>query len=380
MENDNQTQLTLDEKKELVKARREFQGNVIGIAGYLGKSTLIAMLETVLGAHGKVLKTGGRSGNWLNNKKTLGKLTNKYQYAIFEFDYQRGKNFAGLLRLIKPGIGVITNIGDAHLSYLKNAMRLALKKSEVVKYVARNGVAILNQDDDMSSALASYVSTARIVKFGFNHNANFFASQIKQNGPNGIELLLNNEREISLPIYSVSNVYNFLACLAVCDNLGIGTDEVVIRLQEDFILPEGRGNLDRINDINLIDESYSGTSRSVSKAARTLVGFGPHSTKTVFIVGDMADLGVNVEDRHLNMGYFLSALSIDYIITLGHYSKFIAQGLNLIPSSSKEIISVDNVEELLNTLKKILQPGMTLSVKGVGKIVFHRIKSLIEKL
>ncbi len=193
MKNDNQINPQLDrsQKKTFIKLRRDFTKPVLGITGYLGKTTLIAMLSAVLGAHGKVLRTINGTGSWENNLKTLAKLNSNYDFAIFEFDYQHGKNFAGLLRLIKPNIAVITNIGDAHLAYLKDAMQIALQKSEVVKYIARDGFAILNQDDDLSSSLSQHIKGAKVCKYGMNHNADFYVSDIEQLGPKGIKFKLN---------------------------------------------------------------------------------------------------------------------------------------------------------------------------------------------
>jgi UDP-N-acetylmuramoyl-tripeptide--D-alanyl-D-alanine ligase len=377
MQNSNNNTLSSTEKKKFIQLRRKFLKPVIGVAGYLGKTTLIEMISSVLETRGRVLKTPRGNGSWENNLRTLEKLDDHYDYAIFEFDYQRGKNFAGLLRLIKPNIAVVTNIGDAHLTYLKDAMKLALKRSEVVNYIAREGVAILNQDDDMSSSLSKYISTPHVYKYGMNHIADFNASNIHHMGPGGIRFTLNNEQEITLPVYSVSYVYSFLACAATCTNLDFTIDEIVELIHQNFELPKGRGNLHKINSTYLIDESYLGTSRSVSKAARTLVGFKAYTKKVVLILGDMTEQGVKVEDRHLNMGYFLSALPIDYIITLGHYAEFIAKGVTLI-QSSKQVFTVKNVSELLDTLDDIFIPNMAVSVKGLGNVVFHRIKTLIE--
>jgi len=259
-------------------------------------------------------------------------------------------------------------------------MRIALERSEVVKYMARDGIAILNQDDDMSSSLSQYISSPHVYKYGLNQNADFYASQIKQLGPNGISFNLNNEKTVTLPLYSVTNVYSFLACVAICSKLGFTLDEIGQIIQKNYTLPKGRGNIEKINDNFLIDESYLGTSRSLSKAARTLVGFKPYTKKTIFVVGDMNELGVKVEDRHLNMGYFLSALPIDCLITLGHYAQFIANGISLIPTKSRQVISVKNVDELLETLKEVVVPNSVISVKGLGNVVFHRVKSQIEKL
>jgi UDP-N-acetylmuramoyl-tripeptide--D-alanyl-D-alanine ligase len=376
----NDKKLSPIEKRKFIQLRRTFLKPVIGITGYLGKTTLSEMVSTVLETRGKVLKTPRGTGSWENNLKTLNKLDNQYDYAIFEFDYQRGKNFAGLLRLIKPNLGVVTNIGDAHLGYLKDAMRVALQRSEVVKYLARDGIAILNQDDEMSSALSQYIATPHVFKYGLNQNADFYASHVKHLGPNGICFKINNDKTVTLPFYSVTNVYSFLACAAICSNLGFSLDEIVQIIQNNYSLPKGRGNIEKINDNYLIDESYFGTSRSISKAARTLVGFLPYVKKTIFIVGDMNELGYKVEDRHLNMGYFLSALPIDCLITLGHYAQYIANGISLIQTKSRQVISVKNVDELLETLKEVIVPNSVISVKGLGNVVFHRIKTQIEKM
>jgi len=372
--------LTAAEKRKFISIRRNFGNPVLGITGSFGKSTLVEMLSAVLQSRGRVLKTPRGKGTWGNNLSTLRRLDEKYKYAIFEFDYQRGKNFAGLLRLIKPNYGIVTNIGDAHLSYLKDAMQMALQRSEVVKYLVQNGTAILNHDDELGSALSNYIATPNIFKFGLNQNADFCASDIEHLGPSGLRFKLNCEQTITLPLYSVPNIYSFLACATTCVKLGFSIEEIVENIKSNFSLPKGRGNLYKINDVYLFDESYGGTSRSVSKAARSLVGFKPHVNKTILIVGDMTEPGVMVEDRHLNLGHFLSALSIDCLITLGHYAKYIGQGVSLIKNKSREVYSVENVNDLIRILEKIIVPNSAISVKGLGNVVFHRIKSLIEHL
>ena len=143
--NGSNNSLTIQEKRILLANRRQFNKPVIGISGYLGKTTLVEMLSHILEARGRVLKTPWGNGSWKNNLHTLEKLdAETYDYAIFEVDYTGGRNFAGLLRLIKPNYCIVTNIGDAHLSYLKDAAKLALKKSEVINFLARNGIAFLN--------------------------------------------------------------------------------------------------------------------------------------------------------------------------------------------------------------------------------------------
>ncbi len=351
---------------------------VIGVTGYLGKTTLIEMLTTVLSTRGKVLKTPHGKGTWNNNLKTLKRLSSEFDYAIFEFDSYSGRNFAGLLRLIKPNVGVVTNIGDAHLSYLNDAMALALQRSAMVKYLARDGKAVLNHDDDLSNALSRFITKAQIQRFGLNQAADFFATEMEQLGPEGLRFLLNIEREVHLPLYSVSDVYAFLATCAVLTGLDFTIDEIVNTLQRSFKMPKGRGNLERINSCFLLDESFHGSSRAVSKAARSLISFKPHASQLIFIVGDMHGTGVNVEDRHLNMGHFLAALPFDHMITLGHYARYIGDGARLIPSPQRKVKHVEDVNALLTYLEQILKPGSAIAVKGLGNVAFHRIRTKIE--
>ncbi len=89
--------------------------------------------------------------------------------------------------------------------------------------------------------------------------------------------------------------------------------------------------------------------------------------------------GVNVEDQHLNMGYFISALPINNIITVGEYAKYIAQGTSLIAANQKKIFSVNTTDEVLSILDDHLPPKAVIAAKGVGSVVSHRIIRYLEK-
>jgi UDP-N-acetylmuramyl pentapeptide synthase len=371
--------LSREERKKYIGLRRSFNKPVIGITGNLGKTSTLEMLRTILASRGKVLKSGQGYGNWKNNINTLEKLNSEYAYALFEFDYQRGNNFAEILRLIKPTIGIVTNIGDAHLNYLSSMMKVALQKSEVVKYLTRGGLAILNKDDELCSSLVDYIPTKNVIKYGLSHNADYFASDVKQLGPKGIKFKLNGKYSVSLPLYSIQDVYNFLAATASAVNMDFQLEEIIDIFQNKFQMAKGRGRLHRIDNYYLLDESYIATPRSLSKAARSLIGFKPYTKKLVFIVGDMTGAGVNVEDQHLNMGYFLSALPIDCLITVGDYAKYIAKGASLISSKGKKIFSVNTIDEILGVLEDGIEDKAAISIKGIGSVATHRIIKYLQK-
>ncbi|HEM49128.1 MAG TPA: hypothetical protein ENO27_02845, partial [Caldithrix sp.] len=246
-------------RKKYIALRRGFNKPVIGIMGMLGKTSVIHMLSTILSTRGNILSGNTGTGNWQNNIHNLEQLNTNYDYAFFEFAYYRGNNFAELLRLIKPNIGIITNIGDAHLSYLGNMIKNAVEKSAVVKYLAQNGLAILNKDDELSSALSDYIATTNIVKYGLSNGSDFHAADIKFKGPKGMSFILNGKIKVNLPIYSIQDVYNTLAAIACAVNLDFNIQEIVDILEDKFELSKGRGRVIKINKNYILDESYIST-------------------------------------------------------------------------------------------------------------------------
>jgi UDP-N-acetylmuramoyl-tripeptide--D-alanyl-D-alanine ligase len=372
-------QLSLEDRRRYLNLRRNFKSPVIGVTGNVGKTTTIAMIRTILEQKGKVLSHHHGYGNWNNNISTLEKLSSEYDYAIFEFDFHRSNNFAEILRIIKPNIGIVTNIGDAHLSYIGGMLDVALKRSEVVKFLTRDGVAILNKDDELCSAVGEHISSKNIIKFGLSKDSDYYASNIEHLGPQGTRFLLNDKFTVTIPVYSIRDVYNFLAAVAALVALDIPLKFILETFQTNYQLPNGRGKIYKLNGNYVIDESYEATPRSVAKAARSIVGFKSYADRLIYIIGDMIELGVNIEEQHLNMGYFLSALPIDYFITVGHYAEFIGKGISLIQSKEKMVISCTSVDDILNTLEQIITKKSVITVQGIGQVGLRRLLNYLEK-
>ncbi len=371
----NMATLLVSEKKHLQTIRDSYTNPVIGITGNLGKTTTLSMIEAILSSKGKVLRHSNGSGDVRNNLRTFKKLNMEYNYALFELDYLRGKHFIDLFHLIRPNIGIVTNLGDAHLNYLDQMIKITLEKTSLLNYLEDDGIAILNKDDELSYKIAQSLNTQQIIFFGLNQHADFFATKIEQSGPMGMKFHLNNRFQLQLPIYSIQDLYNFLAAIACVSHLGFSLDEIVEILQTRFIMPAGRGRVMHVGNHYIIDESYMGTPRSLSKAARVLTTFAPYSQQLVLVVGDMANTGLNVEQQHLNMGYFLSALPINLLITVGEYARFIREGFNMIKSQQKLSFSVNTINEVMSVFDEHLKDQGTVAVKGLGNVAMHRFLS-----
>ncbi len=365
--------LSSEDKRNFINLRRSFKSPVIGITGNIGKTSTLEMIRCILDKNGRVLMNRQGYGNWKNNIKLLEQLSPEYDFALFEFDFIRGSNFGEVLRLIKPNIGIITNMGDAHLSYLGGMMEIALQKSAVIKYLARGGTAILNKDDEISSSFSQRISMDNIVQFGLTQSADFYATDIEQLGPFGTRFKLNNKIQVTIPVYSLGDIYNFLAAAAALVSLDYSISNIVDIFQNNFHLPAGRGKLYNFDKHYIIDESYIATPRAVAKTTRSLVSFKSYVDKLVLIIGDMQGSGPNVEEQHLNMGYFISALPIDHLITVGHYAQYIGKGVSLIQNTEKKIVNCNSVDDILKALDNINMQTAAITVQGIGKVGLRRI-------
>jgi len=365
--------LSVEDKKKYINLRRSFKSPVVGITGNIGKTSTLEMIRCVLEKEGRVLMNRHGNGNWKNNIDTLEKLCSEYDFALFEFDFNRGNNFGEVLRLIKPNIGIVTNMGDAHLSYLGNMLEIALQKSAVIKYLARGGTAILNKDDELSTMFAQKISDQKISRFGISQNADFFATDIKQLGPFGTKFKLNDKYEVTIPIYSLGDIYNFLAAVSALVAIGIEIQNIIDIFQTEFQLPAGRGKLYEFGDHYVIDESYTATPRALAKTTRSLVSFKSYVDKLVLIIGDMEESGPNIEEQHLNMGYFISALPIDHVITVGNYADYIGKGVALIQNTGKSIVNCNSVDEILDALDKLELGKSAITAQGIGQVGLRRI-------
>jgi len=370
--------ISIQEKKELLARRQAFTNPIIAITGHLGKTSTLSMINTILSVRGKVLKPENGCGNLQNNYNAIKKLNKTYDFGLFEINPQKGSQFVELVRLIRPNIAIVTNLGDAHLNYLDRMIRHAVEKASLLKYLDQDGIAILNKDDELSYNIMKQIKGLNAIQFGLNQHADFFATHIEQFGPGGMRFKLNDRFEIQLPIFSIQDLYNFLAAVAAVVHIGISLGEVVEILKKNFSLPEGRGRVLQFGETFVIDESYSSSPRSVSKAARVLSTFEQYSEQLVFIVGDMANAGINVEQQHLNMGYFLSALPIDLLITVGEYAKFIGKGFEVIKSPKKVCFSVNSLNGVFEILNVHLKRNSTIAIKGLGKVAMHRFQSYFK--
>lgn len=345
--------------------RRKFEIPVIGIAGAEGKTTTKRMLSAILRGDDNILETPPNCSTTSGVTSTLLKLNESHKYAILELGIVNPKQFELAVEVAEPNIAVITNIGEAHLATLGDKYLIADAKIELIRNLPEDGFAVLNIDDDLVSALGAHSPTPYIIKFGLNQNAHFFASKIEYLGPDGIVFYVNDFYRFHLPIYSTTSIYNALTAISVARVLGVEFEDIQKGLQERFSLIGNRGNLIRKKRLNILDYSYDATVNAVTKACESLSQFKKFSEKLVLVIGDMSNPGPDVENAHLKMGYYIAALPIDIVITVGKDARNIASGIERLNIKNKKTVLSCPDKPALNTLlKEAVGEGDTVLVIG----------------
>ncbi len=344
--------------------RLKFDIPVIGIAGAEGKTTTKRMLSAILSKSNNILETPPNCSSTSGVTETLLKLDKSHKLAILELGIVEPEQFIKAVKVSRPNIAVVTNIGEAHLASMGDKFLIADVKTELVRKLPKDGCAILNIDDDLVSALANFSPTPRVIKFGLNPNAHFYANKIQYLGPEGIVFYVNSYYPFHLPIFSSTSIYNALTAISVARYLGVDFADIQFGLEHKFSLLPHRGNLLKKNGVYILDYTYDATINSVNRACESLVQFKPYSQQLILVIGDLSNPGPKKKQAHLKIGYYIAALPIHTIITIGEDAKYIAEGVKRMNYSNKTVKSVRHNDELIQILPDFLTPDATVLFIG----------------
>ncbi|UCF65137.1 MAG: hypothetical protein JSW33_04695 [bacterium] len=350
--------------KKIREYRRSYNIPVIGIAGSEGKSTTKGMLSAILSQRGPLLETPLDCDSATTVTTTLLQLEKSHRYALIELGIINHEQFKLAVEVTEPNIGIITNIGEAQHTRMGDRYLLADAKADLIRHMSAEDFAILNIDDDLVSGMESLASTQRVIKYGFNQAAHFYATDINFLGPDGVEFTLNNYYKFKLPVFSSTAISNALAAIATARVLNFEFEEIMEGLKDDFKLIPGRGNFITKGDIQFLDHTYNATVNSVSKACESLVQFKKFSKKLILVLGSLEDLGDAAREIHMNIGYYISALPIEVVITVGDDARYIGEGIRKINHNKKTVQHSPTPNEVPATVQQFLEPHSTVLMMG----------------
>jgi len=340
--------------------RDRFDIPVIGVTGSVGKTTTKELIAAVLGTKKAVHKTYGNFNNEIGVPKTLLELSQEHDYAVIEMAMRGRGQIAELTQIAHPTIGVITNVGTAHIELLGSEEAIAEAKCELLAEMSADSVAVLNYDNPLLMATAAKVWTGEVITYGFS-------------GGDVSGVLIDNETvevagmQIPLPLPGSHNASNFLAALAVAKVLGIDWGSLKAGVSVD--MPTGRSQRFNLpNDVVILDETYNAAPEAML-AALQLLADTPGKRK-IAVLGAMKELGERSQDLHQRVGETVQKLNLDGLLVLvdGEDAETIAKSADGIPS---ECFATHG--ELVARLKTFVQPGDLLLFKAAHSVGLDRV-------
>jgi len=305
--------------------REGFRGPVVAITGSNGKTTTKEMCAAILSVRAPCHRTPGNLNNQWGLPLTLLGRDAGDRALVVELGMNHRGEIAQLVEIAKPTVGVITNVGTAHIEFLGSREEIAREKGDIVAQLPAAGTAILNADDPLVLAQRSR-TRARVISFGISIDADVRGGDIEWIDDRGYRF------EIETPMGSgtvevqglgPTTVSNALAAAAAALAAGASVADVIKGLANHQGI---KGRLQRhalAHGITLIDDTYNANPQSMEAALRLLAEIkGEH--RAAAILGDMGELGATAEAAHRELGRLAASLGIDFLIALGSRSALIA--------------------------------------------------------
>jgi UDP-N-acetylmuramoyl-tripeptide--D-alanyl-D-alanine ligase len=357
--------------------RDKFNPRVVGVTGTNGKTTTKEMIAEVLSGKYNVLRSEKSFNNQIGVPLTLLKLTQETEVLVLELGMNQPGEISLLTKMVEPDLGLITNIGSAHLEFMGSLENIARAKFGLLDNMDKNGVIVLNADDPYLSNKAK-TEERKVYTFGTESKADFVADKITQNGNGFFSFSVNSLIPIKLRLLGRHNVYNALAAFTVGSILEVEEDKIKKAL-ENYAPFELRMELTLIDGIKILNDSYNANPSSMENALETLKGMKKEGRK-IAVLGDMLELGEKSYEFHKKVGEKVKECGVDYLYTLGELASGFAQGAGEKGLLKENIFSFQNKKELLEKLLEFLRPGDLVLFKGSRRMKMEEIVEGIKKL
>lgn len=367
---------TLKAYQELARFhRRRFSIPVIAVTGSVGKTSTRNMIASVLSQKYKVLQTEKNFNNEIGLPKTLLQLTEQHEACVVEMGMRGLGQIAELAAIAEPTIGVVTNVGNSHIELLGSQENIAKAKSELVSSLPENGTAILNHDDPFVSAMAS-LCRGSVVTYGTEGKADIWADNIAVS-EQGLTFQCHCAGDVfdaHISVIGRHHVYNGLAAAAVGWTTGLKAADIQRGLEAYKGVPM-REELLHLDSYTFINDTYNANPASMNAAIHSLKTLT--SGRKIAVLGGMLELGNWAKAEHEKIGRVIADSDIDILITMGDLAGYIADAAK--ECGMKQVYAVETHEECASCLKKLLQPGDTVLVKGSRGFAMEKVLSYFER-
>jgi UDP-N-acetylmuramoyl-tripeptide--D-alanyl-D-alanine ligase len=370
-------------------ARRLPDTTVVGVTGSAGKTSTKDLLAHLLAALGPTVAPPGSYNNELGHPYTVLRATPDTRFLVLETSARGVGHIAYLTRIAPPRIGVVLNVGSAHLGEFGSQDAIAQAKGELVEALpaARDGgVAVLNADDALVAAMASRTA-ARVVRVGRADGADVRAADVTVDDLGRASFTLHTAAgsvPVALRLVGEHHVANALAAAAVALECGAGVADIARLLGT--ATPASRWRMEtseRADGVLVINDAYNANPESMRAALDTLarVGRGRRAAggRTFAVLGPMAELGAEAGAEHVALGRYAADLGLSRVVAVGAEARAISDAAAARDSWDGTASSVPDAAAALDVLRGELRAADVVLVKASRSASLERVAAAIAE-
>ena len=335
--------------------RNKFSVPVIAVTGSSGKTTTKEMLVACLEEWGGLCATSGNLNNLVGVPLTLFNLKEGDRFAIVEMGMNAFGEIARLTEIASPTVGLVTNVGSAHLEGVGDLKGVAKAKGELFEKLGESSIAVINLDDPYISKMKT---AAQKVTFGFSEKAMVRCTGIEYGEQTmNVEIsTVKGRSKFTLPFVGEHQAKNWLAAYAVCQALGIDpTEKSLARLKP----VKMRGEEIKVRGAIIINDTYNANPDSMMAA---LASLGKKSGRKIAVLGEMMELGKETKPLHEKVGAFAAKAGVEILLACGSHAAEMKRGFD--GAGGKTSVVFADQEKLKKELEKLLTKGDTVLIKG----------------
>jgi UDP-N-acetylmuramoyl-tripeptide--D-alanyl-D-alanine ligase len=359
--------------------RASLTATVIGITGSTGKTTTKDLTAAVLSGRFSVRASPASFNNEVGVPLTILGADERTEALVCEMGSRGIGHIAMLCAVARPHIGIVTNVGVAHLELFGSRENVVRAKGELVEALPDEGVAILNADDE---AVRSYRSRtrARTLTYGFAPDADVRAVDVTldDEARASFVLAIDGDRErVELSVAGEHMVTNALAAATCGAALGITPAETASALKgarvsawrmETFVTPDG---------VRVINDAYNANPHSMAAALQTARVLARDS-RLLVVLGHMAELGPISQEEHLRLGELVARLEVDRLLTVGADARDVQRAAVREGLAMRDAVHIGTAGEALDDLRANVRPGDVVLIKASRVAGLERIAEALR--
>ncbi|MET8215293.1 UDP-N-acetylmuramoyl-tripeptide--D-alanyl-D-alanine ligase [Streptomyces hirsutus] len=340
---------------------------LVALTGSAGKTSTKDLIAQVLRRRAPTVFTPGSLNNEIGLPLTALTATEETRFLVLEMGARGIGHIRYLAGLTPPKIGLVLNVGTAHIGEFGGREQIAQAKGELVEALPEDGTAVLNADDPLVRAMASRTK-AKVLLFGESDEADVRAENVRlmDSGQPSFRLHTpSGASDVTMRLYGEHHVSNALAAAAVAHELGMSADEIALALSEAGSLSRWRMEVtERPDGVTVVNDAYNANPESMRAALRALAAMG-NGRRTWAVLGKMAELGDEALAEHDAVGRLVVRLNVSKLVAVGgREAAWLQLGAYNEGSWGEESVHVSDAQAAVDLLRSELRQGDVVLVKA----------------